>query len=213
MAITLDTKTSGYSASTNALTWNHTNAGNLLVVAAEDAQGRSVTGVTYGGDALTQAVTATNGNNKVYIYFLANPKTGANNVVVSWSTTNDSYASAASFYGALGTKGATNTKTGTAQNKSITVTPTGKSSVLISSIADAGGNNVPSGTGQILISASGGNRVADYDILSEQLGVEQTQSWTSNGSQAYAMVVAEFLAAPPPAGSPMFFSSGGLTLG
>lgn len=191
MAIKLDTKSYGYSASTNALTWSHTNSGNLIIVVIGVSQARTVSGVTYGGDALTLATSTVNGNSKAYIYYKFNPKTGSNNVVVSYSTTADSIAGVATFFNSAGVLGTTNTKTGTAQNKSIDITPTYYNSLIITCVGCVSGDNNPSGTGQIEI-FTGANRTGDYDILSGQTGINQTQSWTSDASNDYALVAAEF---------------------
>ena len=197
MAFVIDTTSSGSNASTNALTWSHTNNGNLLVVVVGESQVRTVSSVTYNAVSLTLAITVTNGNAKAYIYYLVNPAAGANNVVVNYSTSADSIAGAASFSGCNVSDplGQTNTVSGTAQNKSITITPDKRDSLIIDCIGAISGNHNPSGAGQTEI-FTGANRTGSYEILSAQQSVLQTQSWTSDVSDIYAMVVAEFQTLP-----------------
>ena len=69
-----------------SLTWSHTVAAGtssvMFVTLAIDGLGANVTGVTYGGTALTQ-VGRTTGNHAVEIWRLATPAVGTANVVVS----------------------------------------------------------------------------------------------------------------------------------
>ena len=103
MAIALD------SASTyktqfpgTSLTWAHTCTGSdlILIVTVTVEQGDRVTGVTYNGVAMTQGIKAANGVPYLYIYYLVNPATGANNIVVSVSSSSDIHAASASYTGA-----------------------------------------------------------------------------------------------------------------
>lgn len=107
---------SGY-VTTPTLTFSHTNtAGNILWVGVVVYSGNNViTGVTYNTVAMTQTVNIAQGaNGRVYLYYLVSPATGANNVVVSQSGSDQIHAIASSYTGAstTGVPDATNTASG-----------------------------------------------------------------------------------------------------
>lgn len=90
-----------------SLTFSHTCSGSnrYLVVFVGDVAGDTVTGVTYNAVAMTQLVKISrnpnSGSLELYAYGLANPSTGANNVVVSRSgSTNWISAASISYTGA-----------------------------------------------------------------------------------------------------------------
>jgi hypothetical protein len=67
-----------------------TGSDRFLVVGVgnQSDAGTDVTGVTYNGVAMTQAIKRTNAqNDSVYLYYLINPAEGANNIVVTRSDT------------------------------------------------------------------------------------------------------------------------------
>jgi hypothetical protein len=67
-----------------------------LVISSSDI----VTGVTYNGVAMTRiSYTWTTGEG-IYLYYLINPSTGANNIVASSSSSTTIYAQSASYTGA-----------------------------------------------------------------------------------------------------------------
>ena len=82
-------------------TFSHTvNAGNAscLVVRFQGVNADTVTGVTYAGTAMTYFTKYNNGSRYAYIYYLANPALGANNVVISASAGNLGGSAFASTY-------------------------------------------------------------------------------------------------------------------
>ena len=91
MAIALDVKSDGGIESVGTtLTWSHTCTGtNLILVVGATKTSNDITGITYNSVALTagpnQAPTA--GNEGAQLWFLVNPSTGANNIVITASTT------------------------------------------------------------------------------------------------------------------------------
>ena len=89
MAIAFDTATKGYTGGATTLTVSHTTAGTeraLLVSLWTAGATERVTGVTYGGAAMTQLVKKQDAaSGWCYVYGLLAPAVGSNNVVVSVS--------------------------------------------------------------------------------------------------------------------------------
>lgn len=109
MAIAFDAATrADQAATTGSFTFSHTTSGAnrvLIVMCYLNEEGDLVTGITYNGVAMTRANAFTNTPGASvptsgYIYYLANPATGANNVVISYSGNRAVIAVAASFTGA-----------------------------------------------------------------------------------------------------------------
>lgn len=106
MAIAYDSKSSVGAATGTSLTFSFTNtSGDFVIVAGADRTGGAtlVTGVTYGGSAMTKKVEL-NGNasyndRAITLWVLTNPPTGANNVVVSASSSQSLRFSAYSYSG------------------------------------------------------------------------------------------------------------------
>lgn len=101
--IAFDAAAVGSSGGTTALTFSHTCSGAdriLFVEVVPSFNTDIVTGVTYNGVAMTRLGTgATGANYRNYIYALIAPATGANNVVVSLSSSKEIRASSASYTG------------------------------------------------------------------------------------------------------------------
>ncbi len=115
MAIAFDAASSGYitNVSSSSMTVSHTCSGSdrILVVAVAcyaASGGDVVSGITYNGTAMTfvakEKGNGTNTNTYSYLYYLVAPATGANNIVVSFSS-NITYAwlAASSYTGAAQT--------------------------------------------------------------------------------------------------------------
>jgi hypothetical protein len=93
MAIAFDAASGGSNGgSGNTVTFSHTCSGSdrILFVGVGDYNGDFVTGVTYAGVSMTLiAKQGYNSNtNYEYLYYLVAPATGANNVVISRSTSS-----------------------------------------------------------------------------------------------------------------------------
>lgn len=108
MAIAFDAATGTTSTNTNTNTFTHTCSGTdrfLIVPCASLNNGAldAVTGVTYNGVAMTRLGSfyqVGTFNWIIYIYYLANPDSGTNNVVVTRNTSNgQTYGAAASYTG------------------------------------------------------------------------------------------------------------------
>lgn len=101
MPITYDSvSNSGYEAALSTYNWSHTvgslSYGGLIVAVAVLATG-SVTSVTYNGINLSFIRADTNGVIRSELWWMFNPTTGANSVVVTLNTTLTSIAGATSF--------------------------------------------------------------------------------------------------------------------
>ncbi len=94
--ITYDSQNSiTLSSSANSMQWQHTtgNGNDMLLLVSIDVfrsngSPRTVTGITYGGIALTQASTkqySTNAQILSYLYYLVNPSSGTKTIAVSFS--------------------------------------------------------------------------------------------------------------------------------
>ncbi len=92
MAIALGNTSTGGGAVATSLTYSHTVASGsdrFLMVGIDVINVTDVvTGATYNGVAMTRANTRTDGITRTYTYYLFAPTTGANNVVISMSGTN-----------------------------------------------------------------------------------------------------------------------------
>jgi hypothetical protein len=113
MAIAPDTVVNGGNngGTTNSLTWSHTCAGSNrrieVGIVGDAASGGhdDITGVTYGGVALTLIGknVNTNLNRMMYVYALLGPATGSHSVVVSCTNNHLLCGASVSFTGALQT--------------------------------------------------------------------------------------------------------------
>ncbi len=107
MSIATDASAKSFTNAASSLTYSHTCTGSnlYLVVAFFIGGGQTCTGVTYNGVAMTQLETATASNSKKpYMFGLANPATGANNIVISASGSTLIYATSVSYSGCSGTQ-------------------------------------------------------------------------------------------------------------
>ena len=103
--ISFDANTNLNTASATSLTYSHTmgagaNGGLFVVVGFGGSD--DVTGVTYAGVSMTKIFASTYTDTGGYhwnIYFLAAPATGANNVVISRTSSNSIRSSSASYLG------------------------------------------------------------------------------------------------------------------
>lgn len=101
MALAFDGAAAGSSAAATQITYSHTNNGNILVVGASTESNGVVGTVTYNGVSMTPAGTATNNSSeKAYLFYLLNPTSGANNVVVSVSASVGIRSCSVSYTGA-----------------------------------------------------------------------------------------------------------------
>jgi hypothetical protein len=103
MAIAVDTTGQGY-ANATSLTYSHTCSGSsryLIVGWYEFTNSRTVSSVKYAGADMTLIGEQTADGSGGYVrqYGLANPASGANNIVITLSGTNQIFATSASYTG------------------------------------------------------------------------------------------------------------------
>lgn len=103
MAIGYNSSSTGNVTAASSLTYSHTTAGTdrfLVVDIHLRNVGSTVSGVTYAGVAMTQLTSVTDAlSNVTYTYYLLNPTSGANNVVISTSGGTTTYSTATSYTG------------------------------------------------------------------------------------------------------------------
>lgn len=106
MAIAFDAATNSGNSSGTTKTFAHTcgsGANRILFVGCYGGSTDILTGITYGGVAMTflEKQTVGFGDRYIYLYYLLNPASGANNVVISFSSSENCAADAVSYTGAL----------------------------------------------------------------------------------------------------------------
>jgi len=129
MAIAFDaTSKSGTGTFTTTATWSHTITGTdtYLVVFLDDESGDGAVSVTYNGVAMTQLIKLNLSGTGIYqyMYGLANPATGVNNVVATLTGGHAGFALATSYSGAQQTTPADATVSNTSASTSSPFTTT-----------------------------------------------------------------------------------------
>lgn len=156
MAITYDASSSGGNTGTGTLTVSHTCTGNdrALVVSASAAvpNGVAISGVTYAGVSMTLVDTiAIQSNVTQRMFYLLNPASGANDIVLSVTGANGSTAkrlAAASYTGVKqSAQPDATTKTGPATSSTITGTLTTVADSCWLVASGHGNTSVGAGTG------------------------------------------------------------------
>ncbi len=134
MSIAFDAAVNKTDASGTSQTFSHTcgsGSNRILFVGTRiNTTSDNVTGITYGGVAMTRINTVTRNNVTVddparnYLYYLVNPSTGANNVVISSSGSVGFSSLSASYTGAsqTGVPDASNTNAHTGADVSDSIT-------------------------------------------------------------------------------------------
>jgi hypothetical protein len=93
------------------------------------------TGITYNGVSMTKAVSLNDGSNaSSSLWFLASPATGANDVVVTYSSNQRFTSGSVSFSGASSTYGVTGSNQASTGDPTVTVTTTSSAGFLVDSI-------------------------------------------------------------------------------
>jgi hypothetical protein len=194
-------------------TWNHNNAGNMLVVAislwSAGEANCSITNVTFNGDALTKAIESDgDGGVKQSIWYLANPDVGNYQIALTKSGTGafSTTASSISFSGAKTTIGATAKNKGTSNAPSVVVAATNDSGYVV----DAGYSNMGSvppeaGANQTALHAlyvGGNSRYSSYKAFAASGNV--TMAWIASPSGFWVTCALEIGsdAAPAAAATP-----------
>lgn len=208
MAIAFDAATTPVNNSNStSLTFSHTCTGSnrALFVATGLHTSDVVTGVTYGGVAMTLMGKVTNGR-WVYIYGLLNPASGANDVVVTCSSAADFLgATAMSYTGVLqsGLPDAVNTFTGNSTTITTSLTSVADNCWFL--VAGRMGPNATASTN----TTYRGNMNDTWEVVGDSNGPKTPAgsfSMTSTSSSANPWNVVMLSVAPaPPASTHKFF--------
>jgi len=153
MAIAFDTYVLGLNVGQiNGATWSHTVTGSdpyLFVVTYKNDAATSVDGVTYNGSAMTLLETRARSNYApqiMYLWGMANPPTGAHNVVVT-TTGSDSASSAYSWsYTGVDSIEADNSNAGNGGTNTVSVTTTDADAVLVGTATNFGDSTITAST-------------------------------------------------------------------
>ena len=202
-AITVDASSYVVVASTTASTasWSHTvGTGNnrilIVGVSLADTSTNFVTGITYGGTALTRIGTGSRISGGYYYYtemwYLLSPAGGTNTITVNVSNTASITAGATSFTGVnlsspLGTFVSAN---GSSRNPSVSAT-TVAGDMVMDTMTTRGGRTCTVGTGQTVLwnpAATNSNGYAKGSGSTElATGGTATMSWTISKSSNWTI--------------------------
>ena len=220
MPLAFDATANGAATPGTSITYSHTCTGSnlILLVAIVNSGGTGgdvITGITYNSVAMTNAISVDGGNFRVYWWFLVNPATGANDVVVSSSDSEFLRSASASYTGALQTGQPDGTDSdiqtpGTTITSSITTTE--DNSWNMSAVANASNLDMTASTG---VGAERNNvvnvlHIGDSDAPKTPAGAHG-MTWTCS-SQNLAAVQISIAPALPSGGNPIFFN-GSLAVG
>lgn len=212
MAIAFDAVSSRQAAEAGSTaTWSHTCSGSdrVLIVATKNGNNKTVSGVTYNGVAMTEACVAYNStdNIRTYLFYLADPDTGAHDIVVTFSSSGAEHGSGGvSFTGANPSSpiGATNTSTGSSSSPSTNITTLYDNSIVIDLIGQnsSGGTGRSAGADQTerwgFNSLNPGNTASSTEPTTTKGSVTMSWSMGINAQFAHAIVeVREFIEQPP----------------
>lgn len=200
MAIAVDATSGSQPSSSSTWTLSHTCASGASLYVCFNVNNASelVTGVTYNGVAMTQLAKKqdTSFNSWQYIYFLAAPASGANNVVVSLSSNaagslmNVSYTGvSATQPDSSNTNGATTSGSGTPFT--LTTTVVASNCWLLAITKDSsGGSAAGSGTTRrTSLSSGGGDQIWDSNGTVGTGSKTLNMTNTFNPTQWYGIIV------------------------
>lgn len=201
-AVTVGTPTTSTSTT---ISYTVNASTNVLAVSIAGRSG-SVSGVTYNGVALTQAIAKAQGISNAEVWYLLTPATGTHNVVITTSSIENNFAvveilgASQTAIGGTGTAGASSNA-----NHSVTVTVQGTSGAVIDADRmDGVGCTISVDAGQTEMfngSNGNGNNASSYETHS---GSNVTMSWTRGGScgtPSWALAAVEFKEASAAASS------------
>lgn len=187
-AIAFDAAATSSANGVSSRTYAQTCTGsNLMLIAGSRANSsggtQTVTGVTYAAVGMTQRATyndPVNFETNDYIHSLANPATGANNVIVSYSGTVNSVCGCSSY---SGTNGVGNTGTNNANSgvESVSVTTTEANSYVVGVLYTNGMNPTVSGSTvqRAELQAANGHYINIADLAAGAAGAHAL-GWTSS---------------------------------
>lgn len=206
MAIALDTTSNGATTGTS-LTFSHTCSGSnkiLFVGVGQENSTDVISGVTYNSVSMTAIDTQINGgpNEVLSLYYLINPSTGSNNVVISLGSSIDVRGVSISYTGALqsGVPDSKNKATNTASTSITTSVITVLNNCWVVGIAQLDSGVPAASTGVTSRVVQNNIRMGDSDAVITPAG-SYSMTWTGSSGR-FNTVMASF--APAPSSSGMF---------
>lgn len=195
MAIAYDaTAGANTGAPATSYTYAHTCTGSdrILFVGAMIAIGTdTITGVTYNGTATTLIASQKMSTASGYyakLYYLVAPSTGANNVVISSSSSGFIFGKSASYTGASQTGQPDGSTTGTTAGTSYTTTLSSTADNCWAVLYDAGDRQPVASTGSTQRSAGSNDGIFDSNSAKTPAGsISMTLTRASGGGQAEVM--------------------------
>jgi hypothetical protein len=221
--VTVDAVSSATSSgAVTTLTWSHTTTAaqnNRLLVVTVAATSSSVLGITYNGVALTQAATKLQ-TVRAEIWYLLNPPSGANNVVVTHNAARELICGAVSFYnvnqsstfGAVKNGGATSV--GPAITAATTATFPTANDLIIDVVATLTQTATVVGgqTSRWNLTQSSGFKTGATSTK-PGTGAAQTMSWTLGASDTWAIICVPIFNCTPPTGGTASLTSSSINTG
>lgn len=192
-ALTLDAESEGGATNSASLTISHTVAvkpHRVLVVMVASVHDPS--GVTYGGTALTELADANSGG-WATMWYLANPATGTNNVVVSGSS-GDYAAQVNSYYGAnpvdVFNTVAEAANAGSANHTATLSVTSEAGDIVVDAIYTDNGGSLDPGASQTALMDRAQDDIQGGSSHETATGSSTTMSWTVEDSEGYSAHVA-----------------------
>lgn len=211
MAIAFDTASGSHTTTATSITWAHTCTGTdrILFVGYRCGAAGAVTGITYAGVAMTRVASEVGAAN-VGLFYLINPASGANNVVISLGSSQFISGISSSYTGAkqTGQPDSSNTRNAsgtTSGNISTTVVAPNSWTISVQKAASSaitGGTNATE-------RADGDNSEMNISDSNGPLAAgSQTMQMTSAVNATWNQVIASFSPfVPDSGGSPIFFGN------
>lgn len=202
--IALDTSVAGGLVNPGtSLTWSHTCSGTnrILWVGLLDQSGGGaslITGVTYNGVAMTRVGTVL-ADRWTTLWVLANPATGANNVVATASSSTVIGGASVSYTGAKQTAQPDSSNTGTSATAALTVSTTVVlTNCWIVSVFRSAAHNIVNSSGFTVRQSQFTGTLVVGDSNGTVGTGSQSVSVTDDGASAFAGIIASM--APATAG-------------
>lgn len=184
--IAFDSATGGTPTTATSLTISHTASGNdrfaLVGIRTSTNNTDVVTGVTYGGVAMTRIGTVASGSVRAYLYGVIAPATGAQNVVASLSGSNAVDGVVATYTGVSQFRfpDATNTQQGGGTSGSVSTTTVGDGAWVAAFLYEVSGAAFTGYTGTARV-ASRNNTIVDNNGPKSPAGaVSLGGTWAAN---------------------------------
>ena len=168
---------------TSSGSWEHTTVTdeNSLWVHI-GVHNTTVTGITFNGDALTEAVESTDGTYRSYWYYVVNPDIGTYSIAVTYAGTGYGAGGAIAFSGTDTSSplGVTGTATGTGTNPTKTVTSTEDDSYVLQ-------GTYGTGEAQANAVAPGVDETEFYEVNTANYAIMQASRKITTSAGSYGM--------------------------